>query len=122
MKDQMDGDGKSAKLDVLKKLMDMLRSSTRDKLPKKGVSVMSVSVSKPKGHETAEDVSEPEEALEHEATEAPEEEMMEHGMPEPMEAEEAPESEEEGSAMLSEPKIPADIMEIVKMMLARKKK
>jgi len=118
------------KLDLLKELMGMRRSALKDKLPKKGISIMSVSMSKPKGPETTEDVheKEPEAPLGDELpdSELPESPEAEQELPSEEEAPEheadESESEENMEHELPEPKIPADIMEIVKLLLARKGK
>lgn len=97
----IDEEGKSVKLDSLKELLNAFKKSSLDKLPKgKGVSLMSVSVSKPKSEESEEEYSD---------EEAPEMEMPE--------VSEEEESEEEDSL---EPAVPAELMELVKEMLRRK--
>lgn len=132
----MHEDMKGVKLDVLK---DLMRQFTKaGKLPKgKGVAMMSVSVSKPKHEpETAEDVAcelpecdemSAEAMPKMEKAESSDDLMAEKEMPEDMEESpehEAEESEDEESLEheLASPKIPDDILELVKAMLSRKEK
>ena len=119
---ELEGDEKGAKLEVLKDLLKMSKSSMKDKLPKgKGIAMMSVSVSKPKMEpKTTEELEQ--EAPETEAEDKEMPEMSELDAEEAPEEEEAEEEEEDMEHEFSEPKIPADIMEIVKMMLAKKGK
>lgn len=120
----IDDEKRAMKLESIKELLSMLKKSPLEKLPKgKGVSMMSVSVSKPKKEdevEEGEEMSEfPEELM------SSEEEGMEDSISE--ESSEIPEmseemsEEEEDEYQLPEPGVPEEIMELVKMMLQRKK-
>jgi hypothetical protein len=116
----IDEEKKGMKLESLKELIKEMKGGVLGKLPKgKGVTVMSVSVSKPKKdmemkEEMPEDMSEMMEEKAEDLQEAP---MME--MEESEENEESKEYEDEFK--LPEPAIPEDLMELVKMMLKKKK-
>ena len=113
----IDEEKKGMKLESLKELIKEMKGGVLGKLPKgKGVTVMSVSVSKPKKdmemkEEMPEDMSE--------MTEEKAEEMEDMQEAPMMEMEESEEDEDEFK--LPEPAIPEDLMELVKMMLKKKK-
>lgn len=120
----IDEEKKGMKLESLKELIKEMKGGVLGKLPKgKGVTVMSVSVSKPKKdmemkEEMPEDMSEMTEEKAEEMEDMQEAPMMEMEESE----EESEESEEdEDEFKLPEPAIPEDLMELVKMMLKKKK-
>jgi len=135
----IDDEKRGLKLESLIELIKEMKSGGLDKMPKgKGVSMMSVSISKPKkkGEEMEEEMPEMEEGME--MAEAPE---MEEGMEmseeapkmeeepseeieEGMEMAEAPEmeEEEEDEFELPEPAIPEDLMKLVMEMLKDRQK
>lgn len=108
----IDDEGRGAKLESIKHLLDSFKKSSLEKLPKKGVSVMSLSVSKPKGEEQPEESEESslesKGSLSEHLSEEPQSEEMEEGIP-----------EEEN---LREPGIPSELMELVKMLMSQKSK
>ena len=128
----IDEEGRGAKLDSLKELLKMVKSGTLEKLPKgKGMTMMSVSVSKPKKEDVHEEMEPELEAAESEGIEEMEEGLSKmkeahsmEPMAEEMEEGEMPEmeedSEEEDEYELPEPSVPADLMELVKLMMKRK--
>lgn len=139
----VEGDSQVAKLGVLKDLLKMSKDSMKDKLPKKGkgVAIMSVSVSKSKPKMEQHDAEMP-----HLSDAGDSEEVKEGGEMSGMDkflpsmdegegaekqmeklGEESPEheaeesSEEEQSEHEMEPKIPEDLMAMVKMLMMAKK-
>lgn len=118
----IDEEKKGMKLESLKELIKEMKGGVLEKLPKgKGLTVMSVSVSKPKKdmemkEEMPENMSEMMEEKAEDMQEAP---MMEMEESEEDESEDEEESEDEFK--LPEPAIPEDLMELVKMMLKKKK-
>jgi hypothetical protein len=128
----IDDEKRGLKLESLMELIKEMKSGSLDKMPKgKGISMMSVSVSKPKkeGEEMEEDMEmaeapEMEEGMEM-AEEAPKmEEEPSEEMEEGMEMAEAPEmeEEEEDEFELPEPAIPEDLMKLVMEMMKNKQK
>jgi hypothetical protein len=132
----IDDEKRGLKLESLMELIKEMKSGSLDKMPKgKGISMMSVSISKPKkkGEEMEEEMPEMEEGME--MAEAPEmEEGMEMAeeapkmeeepseeMEEGMEMAEAPEMEED-EFELPEPAIPEDLMKLVMEMMKNKQK
>lgn len=98
----IDDEKRGLKLESLMELIKEMKSGNLDKLPKgKGISMMSISVSKPK-----KDMEMPEDMEEmSEAPEIKEEEM-----------------EEEDEYKLPEPAIPEDLMKLVMEMMKNKQK
>lgn len=121
----IDEEKKGMKLESLKELIKEMKGGVLEKLPKgKGLTVMSVSVSKPKKdmemkEEMPEDMSEMMEEKAEEMEDMQEAPMMEMEESEEDESEDEEESEDEFK--LPEPAIPEDLMELVKMMLKKKK-
>lgn len=118
----IDDEKRGLMLESLIELIKEMKSGALDKMPKgKGISMMSLSVSKPKkkGEEMEEEMPEMEEVME--MAEAPE---MEEGMEMEESSEEAPEmeEEEEDEFELPEPAIPEDLMKLVMEMLKDRQK
>lgn len=114
----IDEEHRGLKLESLKELLKSMKKGSLEKLPKgKGVSVMSVSVSKPKDSEEESDDME----------EVPSPEMSEKELPiagaeEPSDSvEEEADEVEEDDQNLPEPSVPSELLELVKMMLKNKK-
>lgn len=117
----IDDEGRGLKLESLKELLKSMKQGSLEKLPKgKGMSVTSISVSKPKDAEEEMDMEE-----EMSSDPLASQESMEDSEDVSEEAAEVmPEqedSEEEDEFQLPEPKIPADVMELVMSMLKNKK-
>lgn len=130
----IDDEKRGLKLESLMELIKEMKSGNLDKLPKgKGISMMSISVSKPKKDtempEDMEEMSEApemEEGMEEMSEEAPKmsKEASEEDMEEMSEAPEMEEEEmeEEDEYKLPEPAIPEDLMKLVMEMMKNKQK
>lgn len=117
----IDDEKRGLKLESLKELLKSMKQGSLEKLPKgKGMSVTSISVSKPKDAEEEMDMEEEmssDPLASHESMEDSEDVSEEAAEVMP----EKEDSEEEDEFQLPEPKIPADVMELVMSMLKNKK-
>lgn len=120
----IDDEKRGLKLESLKELLKEMKSGSLAKLPKgKGVSMMSVSVSKPKDLEAEDETSEEMSDESEEMMSADRPEMEEESDDVSEEAAEMmpKEEEDEDEYKFPEPKIPSDILELVKLMMKSKK-